>query len=166
MRCFECGRVSSYECIYCKKAQQKLDSELKAKEKLRWKRIEESKNLRRQMTKNEAAARERQKKEDRLESEANRIRKQVELRDFTAKSEMEFRLGVEKMFQDCGYEADSGTNIKKGRSQRFYERRRRIVFTADELTVYDKQVEKMKVSSNCFYYYEYFSITKSIFLEI
>ena len=158
MRCYECGRVSGFECIYCKKTQQKFDLEFKAKEKLRWKRIEESKNLRRQMTKNEAAARERQRKEDRLEVEAERKRKQVELRDFTAKSEMEFRLGVEKMFQDCGYEADSGTNFKKGRSQRFYERRRRVVFTADELTVYDKQVAKMKVNCNLFILllYDYF----------
>ena len=100
------------------------------------------------MTKQDAEARERRKREERIEAEADRLRKQAEMKDFTAKSEMNFRLGVEKMFDDIGYEGDSGYRYKESRSKRFYERRRKIVFTANELTVREKHCEKMKV----FYY--------------
>ena len=149
MKCKDCGKVSrSYECSFCKTFQAKFDLAFQIKERQRWKTIEARKECRRQMTKQDAEARERRKREERIEAEADRLRKQAEMKDFTAKSEMNFRLGVEKMFDDIGYEGDSGYRYKESRSKRFYERRRKIVFTANELTVREKHCEKMKV----FYY--------------
>ena len=149
MKCEECGKISkSYECTFCKTNQAKFDLAFKIKERQRWKKIEAGKEYRRQLTKQEAEARERRKREERIEAEAERIRKQAEMRDFTAKSEMNFRIGVEKMFEDIGYEGDSGYRYKESRSKRFQERRRKIVFTADEITIREKQCEKMKVIYN------------------